>query len=320
MAENSLISWTDHTMNFWMGCTKVSPACDGCYAEALMDFRYGKVRWGPHGERVRTVASNWRKPLKWQREQAKLWAEYDRLVTHCSNEDPRPDRPPPRDLFVFVNSLSDFFDNQVDSQWQCDAFEVMEATPDVTYLLLTKRPQNIWRIWFKAFSSRGWPKNIAIGTTVEDRLRLVNFYHLMDAARQIEKYAGNRPAFLFGSCEPLLEDLGDLTPYLGVDGLDWMITGGGTDQGPWKAPPLHPEWSRNVRDQTLAAGKVYHHKQNGEWAVAPSPCVSPIPPKYQEVGILHDGRTTWMDRVGKKAAGRLLDGREYNDRPGMVHG
>ena len=65
MAENSKIEWTTHTFNPWMGCTKVSPGCDHCYAEALMDTRYGKVQWGPHGERVRTAPANWRKPRQW---------------------------------------------------------------------------------------------------------------------------------------------------------------------------------------------------------------------------------------------------------------
>jgi protein gp37 len=63
MAENSAIEWTDHTFNPWIGCTKVSDGCKHCYAETLMDHRYGKVQWGPQGERKRTSDANWRKPI-----------------------------------------------------------------------------------------------------------------------------------------------------------------------------------------------------------------------------------------------------------------
>jgi protein gp37 len=66
--ENSKIAWTTHTFNPWMGCQKVSPGCDHCYAEAMMDHRYGKVEWGPHGERKRTTKENWKKPLRWNKQ------------------------------------------------------------------------------------------------------------------------------------------------------------------------------------------------------------------------------------------------------------
>ena len=73
MAENSKIEWTDHTFNPWIGCQKVSPGCDHCYAESLAK-RYGWVEWGPHGERKRTSEANWKKPRQWARAAAK--AEY----------------------------------------------------------------------------------------------------------------------------------------------------------------------------------------------------------------------------------------------------
>src|ERR1039458_7101764 len=66
--ENSKIEWCDNTFNPWIGCQKVSPGCDHCYAEAMMDHRYRKVEWGPHGERMRTSDENWKKPVKWNRE------------------------------------------------------------------------------------------------------------------------------------------------------------------------------------------------------------------------------------------------------------
>lgn len=230
MAENSSISWTRHTWNPWMGCTKISPACDGCYAEALMDKRYGKVQWG-NAPRVRTGAHTWNDPFRWQRQ-----AEKD------------GDRP-----FVFCASLADIFDNQVDPQWRADAFDVMRKTPRLVYLLLTKRPQNIVKM---AIAAGGLPANAALGTTVEDQKRAdTNLAALKVAKIDLD------PLFTFGSFEPLLGPIVIPTSFM----PDWVITGGETDQGGHKARPTHPDWFRSLRDQAAAAGAVFHHKQNGEW-------------------------------------------------------
>ncbi|WP_416066059.1 DUF5131 family protein [Rhizobium sp. ZK1] len=314
MAENSAISWTRHTWNPWMGCTKISPACDGCYAEALMDKRYGKVKWGNH-PRIRTGAHTWNDPFRWQRQ-----AEKD------------GDRP-----FVFCASLADIFDNQVDPQWRADAFEVMRKTPRLVYLLLTKRPQNI----VKMVKEVGFmPPNVAFGSTVEDRDRLKqNLPHLIVAA-------GLRPLFLFASCEPLLGDLGDLSPWMrgdpdtqtlrdgerfekgikiGADGwpklpaIGWWITGGETDQGGHKSRPTHPDWFRSIRDQAASFGLAYHHKQNGEWVPTQAddgewPTDLPEFCRLTPSGERDDDG--WpMQKVGKKFAGRQLDGVTHNAFP-----
>ena len=94
MAETTGISWTDSTFNPWIGCTKVSPGCDNCYAEALMDHRMHRVQWGPHGERSRTSKSNWAQPLRWEREHEAFFAEHGRRRR------------------VFCASLADVFDNE----------------------------------------------------------------------------------------------------------------------------------------------------------------------------------------------------------------
>ena len=128
MAENSKIEWTDHTWNPWYGCTKLSPACDHCYAEGWAK-RSGLVQWG--GERKRSSAANWRKPIKW-------------------NKDAKAAGTWPR---VFCASLADVFDNQVPSEWRADMWQLIKSTRHLDWLLLTKRPQNIdamlphaWRI------------------------------------------------------------------------------------------------------------------------------------------------------------------------------
>jgi protein gp37 len=305
-----------------MGCTKVSPACDGCYAEALMDKNHGQVQWGNHPRR-RTGARVWNDPIRWQREAEKTG-----------------DRP-----FVFCASLADVYDNQVDPEWRSDAFDVMRKTPNLVYLLLTKRPHNIAKL---SAAAGGLPRNAAIGTTVEDQKRAnINVPALLNASVALWR-AETRPLFTFVSCEPMLEEF-DLTdfPYdphssdnagyridalrgstwlpkgantlkpghiIGereyVDlchGIDWVITGGETDQGDHKARPTHPDAFRSLRDQCAAAGVPYHHKQNGEWVeVSEAPAAG-------EVHRFPDG--VLMHKVGKRSSGRLLDGVTHDEFP-----
>lgn len=272
MGENSKIEWTDHTFNPWMGCTKVSPACDGCYAEAMMDHRYGKVQWGPHGERVRTAPSNWKQPIKWNKDAA------------AAGTRPR----------VFCASLADVFDNQVPPEWRFDLFTLIRATPNLIWLLLTKRPQNIIKM---SEAAAGLPWNAAIGSSVEDQIR---FDLNVPALRRAKNLVS--PAFVFLSCEPLLGPLsGDLSD------IDWVIAGGETDQGKHKARPSNPDWIRSLRDQCEAASIAFHFKQWGEYA----------PNWLNDEGGKIEG-SEWIDRMGKKSAGRLLDGIEHNGFPAVA--
>lgn len=272
MGENSKIEWTDHTFNPWMGCTKVSPACDGCYAEAMMDHRYGKVTWGPHGERVRTATSNWKQPIKWNKEAA------------SSGTRPR----------VFCASLADVFDNQVPPEWRFDLFALIRTTPNLIWLLLTKRPQNIVKM---SEAAAGLPWNAAIGSSVEDQVR---FDLNVPALRRAKKLVS--PAFAFLSCEPLLGPLsGDLS------NIDWVIAGGETDQGKHKARPSNPDWIRSLRDQCEAASIAFHFKQWGEYA-----------PNWLNDDSGKVEGSEWIDRMGKKMAGRLLDGVEHNGFPAVA--
>ncbi|RUV99355.1 MULTISPECIES: DUF5131 family protein [unclassified Mesorhizobium] len=326
MGEITAISWCDHTFNPVIGCMKVSPACDGCYAEALMDKRYGRVEWGAPGHgpgtRVRTSAGNWHQPIKWNKK--------------ALAEGTRP--------FVFCASLADVFDNQWDLEWRADLFDLIRATPNLVWLLLTKRPQNIVKM---SEACGGLPSNAAIGTTVEDQARAINLFHLASAARDLA------PAFTFASFEPLLgpvdptrivihegparfDDWPEVTtgivsfnallgaPSINLPPLGWAITGGETDQGEHRARPTHPMWFRRLRDQCASAGIPYHHKQNGEWARHEFKSNGSLtgqvvvwPNARTDVRNANDGGGPGvdMDKVGKRRAGRLLDGVEHNARP-----
>lgn len=308
MGEKTAISWCDHTFNPWIGCMKVSPACDGCYAENLMATRYKRVQWGAPGQgagtRERTSAGNWSKPRAWDRKAAAAGT-----------------RP-----FVFCASLADVFDNQVDEAWRIDLFNLIAATPHLVWLLLTKRPQNI--VWM-AEEVGGLPPNVALGTTAEDQERWDLCIPELAAAK-----ATTGALFTFASCEPLLRPIDPTraritnrlrraVPFFGVSGheyfdpihhrqdprvrLDWIITGGETDQGKHRARPWHPDWARAIRDACAAAGTVYHHKQNGEWVSVSE--VEGEGPHHQ----FPDGAT--VRRVGADKSGRLIDGVLYDARP-----
>lgn len=229
MAENSKIEWTDHTFNPWIGCTKVSPACDGCYAEALMDLRYGRVAWGPGEDRKRTSPANWRKPLSWNKAAA------------------GKSRP----TYVFCASLADVFDNEVDETWRSDLFALIEATPNLTWLLLTKRVGNVAKMTGASNGQPCLPTNAAVGATMvtqeeydRDRMKL----HDLKESRG--------PAFTFGSFEPLLGPI-----ILDKYAPDWIIVGGETDQGAHKAREAKPEWMRSMRDQSAKLGRAFFCKQ-----------------------------------------------------------
>lgn len=279
MAEQTSIEWCDHTFNPWTGCTKVSPGCRNCYAETLRArFGHGN-EWGPNGIRTRTSESYWRQPLKWD---------------HAAAEAGVRRR-------VFCASLADVFEDRPElGEWRSDLWELIRATPNLDWLLLTKRPENFgrmasgllvcgrchWRHIDLVDDEHPWcgwceneveavpSSNVWFGTSVENQGSVGRLDYLdVDV----------RTTFL--SCEPLLGPL-DFGTY-GLDGIDWVIVGG--ESGP-NARPMHPEWVRSIRDQCVAAGVPFLFKQWGE---------------HDENGV----------KVGKKAAGRVLDGRVWDEYP-----
>jgi protein gp37 len=234
MAENSKIEWTDHTFNPWVGCTKISPGCDHCYAEGWAK-RSGQVKWGPHAERRRTSEAYWRRPLKWARAAREAMQDYEEGMLTL----------PPRRPRVFCASLADVFDNQVPDSWRSDLFAVIEDTPELDWLLLTKRPENISKlIWPKW--DRALPRNIWLGTTCEDQAR---FDHRWPILREIPA------AVRFISYEPAIGPLSlaahNCTP-------DWLICGGESGHG---ARQMDLAWARAIRDECAARGADFFFKQ-----------------------------------------------------------
>lgn len=230
MGVETKIEWADHTFNPWIGCTKVSPACDNCYAEALMDTRYGRVRWGAGEDRSRTAASNWRQPRRWDRDAAAAGT-----------------RP-----FVFCSSLADVFDNEVDEMWRHDLWRLIEATPNLVWLLLTKRIGNVLKMTEvnRGSSNHLHMANVAIGATMANQEE-----YDRDRMKLAEVRALREPLFTFGSFEPLLGPI-----ILDKYAPDWIIVGGESGNN---ARPMSLKWARDLRDQSRDQKRVFNFKQVG---------------------------------------------------------
>ena len=327
MGKNSHIEWCDHSWNPWIGCTKVSAGCANCYAETMDKNRFSRTlgggtkeepisHWGKGAPRYRTKEANWREPLAWNRE-AKKGGVRSR---------------------VFCASAADVFDAEVPDEWRVDLFELVRLTPHLDWLLLTKRPENVGRgiidsaqlaLRGDKMDVYGWlckwhhghaPDNVWLGTSVEDQ----------KAADERIPVLLQIPAKVrFLSCEPLLGTLAlfqywrDLPTRENpsgafdqsdcwetwLDGLDWIIGGGESGQN---ARPCDPEWAQSLRDQCLEAANppAFFWKQWGEhfpldqWEHSPDLIVSDPDAQFAH--------------VGKKRAGRLLDGETWDEIPDVT--
>lgn len=351
MAENTKIEWADHTWNPWEGCQKVGPGCDHCYAENRnARFAGGQaINWGPAAPRRRTSANNWNLPLRWNAQAEAFQAQHGRRQR------------------VFCASLGDVFDNAVDVQWRADLFTLIHQTPNLDWLLLTKRIGNVQPMLAELAHGNDHDlsllemmplPNVWIGATIVNQA---------EADRDIPKLLAVPARVRFLSMEPLLGPVNlerprpgpDLDqgggskicqPWLIQSGIHWVIVGGESGPG---ARPMHPDWALSLRDQCEAVGTAFMFKQWGEWRpisqmsegedralwrsrviAKPHEDQSNLDDIYGRVcttestvihldGSVHHflepnafplGAMT-MYRVGKKAAGRLLDGRTWDGFP-----
>ena len=300
------IEWADRVWNPVTGCTKVSEGCRNCYAERLAG-RFWKDR---KFTEVRIHPLRLEQPLSWK----------------------KPSR-------VFVNSMSDLFHPGVDHDFIGDVFRVMEKTPQHTYMILTKRPKEML-YWFNLMNAERYLPNVWLGVSVEDQ---------KSADERIPLLLKAPAAVRFMSCEPLLgpvnlwkfatreETFGSMYDHRGSypfyqqlgfenkpikyhEGIDWGIVGG--ESGP-NARPMHPDWARSIRDQCFDAEVPFFFKQWGEWQWTNERLeVQRLANGEKErkltsinvpgaIGYNHE----WFRWVGKKKAGRLLDGREWNEFP-----
>lgn len=316
MGEVTNIEWADRSWSPWLGCMKVSTgehgACENCYAQAMTEHRFHRVVFGGPGVGVgtRDLTSDgyWKQPIRWQRD----------LVAAGRRETVFP-------------SLCDPFDNAVPPIWRVRFFNLIRETPNLIWLLLTKRPQNIIKLSAEA---GGLPPNvILLATVVTQEEADRDLPHLLIAGAQL------RPLDLGVSIEPMMGEMdirwalshrldvgagilarGHFSPGLEtLRRIGWVIAGGESGA---KARPSHPDWYRGLRDQCAAAGVPYLFKQWGEWTGiwaqnAPDDLSGyMLPGKPSADHTFADGEAVF--RVGRKVAGRLLDGVEHNGFPAAL--
>lgn len=282
MGKNSGIEWTDHTFNPWWGCTRVSPGCDFCYAETFAARVFpGTPLWGTTAARRTFGDKHWAEPLHWNRHAA------------ANGKNPR----------VFCASMADLFDKDAPDGQRDRLWGLVRATPALRWLILTKRIGNA-----PAMLPPFWREldNAGLGITVVNQ---------PEAERDIHKLAVLPARMRFLSIEPMLGPV-DLAPYLkpaiatGRPLIDWVIVGG---ESGGHARPMHPSWVRRIRDQCQAAGVAFFFKQWGEWKPELGSGRHGSCPDFSRHHNFGDGRVAF--RVGKKAAGRLLDGSTYSEFP-----
>lgn len=323
MSDKTRIEWTEATWNPVTGCTKVSQGCKHCYAER-----------------------DWARLVHLPAYQGRAFTD---VVCHPERLDqPMRWKRPRR---IFVNSMSDLFHEAVPDAFIDEVFAVMTFSPRHTFQVLTKRPARMLEYMRRdqvtpalralAPKARGlpwqdgeriklWPRpNICLGVSVEDQ----------ETADELIPLLLQTPAAVrWISAEPLLGAV-DLTQFLvrsfdeaeaaGHYGLDWVVAGG--ESGP-KARPMNPVWARNIRDQCNAAGVPFLFKQWGEWypvellpketsllasqwAKIPDDGATPYKTRLEEVFVAPVPGHAVMGRIGKKAAGRLLDGVLHDGYP-----
>lgn len=280
MGRNSHIEWTHHTFNPWWGCKKVSPACDNCYAEVWAK-RMGHQLWGLEAPRRFFSDVHWQEPLKWNEEAV------------ASGRRSR----------VFCASMADVFERRRDLNDQRDRlWELITSTPNLDWLLLTKRPQNIERI---APWGNTWPKNVWLGTSVENQAL---------AEKRLPFLLRTPATVRFLSCEPLLGNL-NLTSWFNRKDfypIDWIIAGG---ESGGRSRPMHPDWILSLLRQCQSVQVPFHFKQWGQWVpadLANDMCRSTLFEPKNERAVL-------MMRLRKKEAGRILEGNTWDGVPTSPH-
>lgn len=312
MGDDSGIEWTDATWNPLTGCTKVSEGCRNCYAIRMARRMDGQ---GVGYDGTTTGGPNWSGQIN---------------LLHERLDQPLRWTKPRR---VFVNSMSDLFHPDVPTSFIDKVWGVMAASPEHIFQVLTKRPdrmrdyvQDLYRetgrlnSWLydgsgtfklrglpydaqeraaKVFREEPYPENIWLGTSVE---------HQDAANERIPALLDCWASVRFLSCEPLLGEVNIYEaghPHGVGAGLEWVIVGGESGPG---ARPMHPDWVRSLLTQCRNAGTDFFFKQWGAWA--------PNGTRAADTHVFEGG--PMMHRVGKKAAGRSLYGKEYNEMPAKL--
>lgn len=228
MGERSKIAWTDHTFNPWWGCTRVSEGCVHCYAETLAN-RTGHHVWGPQAGRRLFDDQHWFEPRVWNRK---------------AHEAARP-------AFVFCGSMCDWLEDRPDLVQPRERLaQLIQDTPALTWLLLTKRIEKVAALVPERWARHGTPKNVWLGVSAETQLRYDQRIEELMATTY-----GLGVSRTFVSIEPQLEPIT-------LEGFrpNWVIVGGESGPG---CRPFDVAWARSLRDECQDAGIAFFMKQLG---------------------------------------------------------
>lgn len=317
VADNTKIEWTDATVNFWWGCTKVGPGCDHCYAETWA-ARFGEGLWGV-GVPRRKIKSAVK--LLYRLRNGYSWWAADAAIGQIH---PNPRRR------VFIQSMSDLFDKEVPVDWFAEAWKAIAACDDfLDQQIVTKRVSFVEKR-LAEIGVTAWPNHAGLIISVVNQAEADR-----DIPRLIELKATLGIGWIGLSCEPLLGAIVLRDEWLVA--LDWVIAGG--ESGP-RARPMHPDWARSLRDQCVAAGVAFFFKQWGEWAPGEAFGMESDRPLSDRHGNVRDWMKRYVTcadrgdrltahtftghatdlvyRVGKKRAGRLLDGATHDGFPEVL--
>lgn len=244
MGRDTGISWTDHTFNPWWGCTKVSPGCDHCYAEAF-DKRTGGSHWGKGQPRRTFGDKHWNEPLKWNQ---------DAFNSGVQRK-------------VFCASMADVMDDEAPEGGRERLWELIDRTPYLIWQLLTKRPQRYERYLPAGFKWR----NIWLGTTTENQ----DNYDLRWPI--LEKAAYEKNLITFISYEPAL---GPISVVKGIGFPDWVIFGGESGAG---RRPMDRQWADSMLAESRKFGFKFFMKQFGAQTPSKGKDLVPIDLQIHEV-------------------------------------
>jgi protein gp37 len=305
------------TWNPIIGCSKVSPGCENCYAEKMAK-RLAYIDKTAHYNAVLNGYAGHTKITGWN---GKTVLVDDQLEKPLKWKNPRA---------IFVCSMGDLFHDTVPFEWIDKVIGVIRDNPQHVFLILTKRPQNM-KTYFEEYYGKGKIfdaslvlPNLWLGVTAENQLT---------ADARIPILLSIPAAKRFVSIEPMLEAI-CLKKWLmvekdkdglsrGFGNLDWIIVGGESGH---KARPMHPEWVRSIRNQCKTANVPFFFKQWGEWKEGSVPNYNPIIVlnngkfgNYEQTKqyrpIWNQSRPVIMSKVGKKEAGCELDGQYHKEFP-----
>lgn len=322
MAAASAIEWTDATVNFWWGCTKVGPGCDHCYAETWAK-RTGHSVWGFDVPR-RQIKS--------------AVALLDRLnrdaVKFADEHDGRARR-------VFIQSMSDLFDLEVYDEWFVGAWARIEEADCLDIQIVTKRISAVEKRLAQVGCTK-WPQHAGLMITVVNQaeadrdvprlLMLKTKFKIPWIGLSIEPMLGPIDLMMLRAGEKAYDALQGAHAFRDGGGyehagacakLDWIIVGGESGHD---ARSMHPDWARTLRDQCAEAGVAFFFKQWGEWAPSTPEhaegnprsgwqSIKAHPTVSKFTDLLPENGAAFVERVGKKAAGRLLDGVTHDGFP-----